>query len=71
MFSTLYWIAGTGVGLTALFLYLKHVLKQREQLKFDKKILESQKDYRDEVISQLSKPHSIDDTIDSLQSGKF
>lgn len=68
---TLYCIIGTGAGLTALLMYLKHVLKQRDELKSNQKVLESQKDYRDEVIEELSKPVTVDDTIDSLHSGKF
>lgn len=67
----LYSLASTGIGLTILFLYMKYKIKQTERLKTQNENLEQKKEYRDEVIKQLSTPQSIDDTIDSLRSGDF
>lgn len=69
--NLLYSVAGTGIGLTILFLYIKYKIKEAEQLKNKVSTLEQKKAYRDEVIEQLSKPQSINDTIDKLRTGEF
>lgn len=71
LLSALYWFLGTGVGLSALLLYVRYNIKKREKLTYQNDMLETTKDYQDEVIEQLSKPQSLNDTIDSLHKGKF
>lgn len=66
-----YAILSTGVGLTLLLLYVRHLIQEQNKLKHQTTILKAQKEYLNEVTQKLSKPQSIDDTIDLLQDGKF
>lgn len=69
--DTLYWVLGSGAGLTALLLYMRHLLNQKAKLEHQNAILKTTEEYQSEVIKQLSKPKSIDDTVDSLHKGEF
>lgn len=67
----LYYLLGTGIGITLLLVYIRYNVRQRERLKRENESLASQKKYRDEVIEIVSKRPSVDGTIDELRSGEF
>jgi hypothetical protein len=67
----LYWLAGTGIGLTAFFLYLRHVMLAREKLSYENQKLEDETKYQSKFIKLVATPISDDATIDKLRKGDF